>query len=323
MAVAGDMGPRLAVVFHLPKGSEADWRGRRQFALYDRIETMVRAAGGEVAVLARAPEAIASGLHDGDGRVHIVENGNQRRPGFLNATLAYIPPYWHLDAQGVLADSAIAARVFVPGAVDRRAAARHFEGLRRRLLVRRVSRYQQRKDVEVLPQGAIAVFLQGRLPHQRGTAHCEPAALLRAVLHGAGGRPVLVKPHPLEVWRDLRAVLELQMEGHDLISTDANIHDILASSVATVSFNSAVALEGFLHRKPAILFGRADFHQFCETVQAPDDFAAALARGLQRRHGYEKFLYWYFAQNCLSLKARDLEARVLAILGAARAEVLP
>ena len=312
----------LAVMFHLPKGSEADWRGRRQFALYDRIEAIVLAKGGTVAVMARHPEAIAAGQHDGDGRVHIVENGNQRRPGFLNATLAYIPPYWHLDAQGVLADSAIASRSFDPATVAQAPAKRHFVALHARLVDRRRSRYRQRLDTETLPAGAIAVFLQGRLPHQRGTAHCEPADLLRAVAKGAGGRPVLVKPHPLEVWRDLQAVLALQIEGYDLISTDANIHDILASSVATVSFNSAVALEGFLHRKPAILFGRADFHQFCETVSAPDDFAAALARGLQRRHGYEKFLYWYFAQNCLSLKARDFEARVMASLDAAQAEVL-
>jgi hypothetical protein len=312
----------LAVTFHLPKGSEANWRGRRQFALYDRIEAIVLAKGGTVAVVARHPEAIAAGEHDGDGRVHIVENGNQRRPGFLNATLAYIPPYWHLDAMGVLADSAIAARSFDPATVAQAPAKRHFAALHARLVDRRRSRYRQREDTETLPAGAIAVFLQGRLPHQRGTAHCEPADLLRAVAKGAGGRPVLVKPHPLEVWRDLQAVLALQIEGYDLISTDANIHDILASSVATVSFNSAVALEGFLHRKPAILFGRADFHQFCETVSAPDDFPAALARGLQRRHGYEKFLYWYFAQNCLSLKAQDFEAQVLSRLDAAQAEIL-
>lgn len=312
------------VVFHLPKGSEDAWRGRRQFALYDRIEAIVLSLDGAVTAVARDPCAINEGRFDGEGCVHIVENGAVRRPGFLNATLAYIPPYWHLDARGVLAESSIAGRNYDPGEVNRALANRHFDALRAKLVDKRVSRYSQRKDSENLPAGGIAVFLQGRFPHQRGTAYCTPVDLLRAVAKGAGGRPVLVKPHPLEVWRDLQAVLELQMEGYDLISTDANIHDILASCAATVSFNSAVALEGFLHKKPAILFGRADFHHFCDTVIQPDDFEATLARALTRKRGHEKFLYWYFAKNCLSLhprSARDFDARVQACLAQAQSEI--
>ena len=49
--------------------------------------------------------------------------------------------------------------------------------------------------------------------------------------------------------------------------SDANVHDILKACRATVSINSSVALEGFLHRKPAVLFGLADFHHFAGRVE--------------------------------------------------------
>lgn len=122
------------------------------------------------------------------------------------------------------------------------------------------------------------MFLQGPQPALRGAAHCSAEAMLRAVLDGAGGRPVVIKPHPLVPETGLAAIEALAREGRAMTVTGANIHDILARAAVTVSINSAVALEGFLHGRPAILFGRSDFHPLAETVTNPDDFPALEAQ---------------------------------------------
>jgi hypothetical protein len=309
----------MDLVFHLPQKSFDDWRGKNRFSLYEQLEEIAVSLNGTVKVIKLDTEGIVTGTHD-DGCVHIVENGNVQRPRFLNATLAYIPPYWHLDPQGVLAASSISARLFDIDLVPWRPAKRHFDGLHDRLVKKRHSRYAQKTTVEALPEGMIAVFLQGRLPHERGLTYCTSEEMLRIVAQHSGGRKIVVKPHPRVPWHDLQSIMKVQAEGFDLISTDANIHDILAKCSATVSFSSAVALEGFLHKKPAILFGKSDFHHFCETVTDPSDFPDALTRALCKKHGYEKFLYWYFGENCLSVKSQQFASQALKILALAQSQ---
>lgn len=109
----------------------------------------------------------------------------------------------------------------------------------------------------------------------------------------------------------------MRAAGFNLIESAANVHDILARAAVTVSVNSAAALEGFLHGTPAILFGQADFQQFCETVLHPDDFPAALHKALTTKRDYAAALYWYFGQQCLHLDAPDFEARLWATFAAA------
>lgn len=300
------------VVFHLPPDRVRDYRKFAHLALYARIEDVISPRGGIVRAVPHQDRALPVPQ---DGNLHIVENGFSQGPGMLNATLAYIAPYWHLDPQGVLARSSINARKFDPGRVEVKPAMRFFRDMRERLVAPRRSRYAQQPQVSDLPKGAIAVFLQGRLPHTRGTTHCSTADMLRAVALGAGGRPVLVKPHPHPGARrhDVRDILTVQDEGLNLIPTDANVHDILAACAVTVSFNSAVALEGFLHRKPAILFGQSDFHHWADPVTAPDQFPRVLGHALARRGGYAQFLDWYFNQNCLNIDAANFPARLLRI----------
>jgi hypothetical protein len=107
-------------------------------------------------------------------------------------------------------------------------------------------------------------------------------------------------------------------EGLAITVTLANVHDMIRDAVCTVSFNSAVALEGFLHRKPAILFGPSDFHHFAETVRDPADFTNALTRCLARAPGgYAQYLFWYLAMQCLNLHWPAFEGRVEAIFATA------
>lgn len=314
--------PDARVVFHLPAKHLADWRSTRHLRLFGRLAEVLEKAGGTVTVADRRDrpfeggEGAAAAYADGD--LHILDTGRVQGPGVLNASMAYLPPYWHLDPAGIQAESSIGAMTYSPGTIPLDRAMAFFGKLRKRWADERVSRRAQTMAKMPLPKDSIAVFLQGEFPQERGLTHCPPEAMLRAVAAGSGGRPVLVKPHPLAMEADLALIGALVKDGVPIVPTLANVHDILATCVATVSYNSAVALEGFLHRKPAILFGRADFHHISETVTDPADFPAALDRALARHQGgYAKYLLWYFHRNCLNADGAAFPQKALRILDAA------
>ncbi len=301
------------VVLHLPARMVAAMGGAKPPLLYSRIRACLAARGVGVALV----EGFDSSAWREDGDLHIVENGRGQRPGVLNAATAYLEGFFHVDPLGIQAASRIAALRYDPAAVEDATAQAYLAALQQRFAVPRRSRYKQVHAVSDLPQGAIAVFLQGPAPQRNGQAYCSFAAMLEAVCAGAGGRPVLVKPHPLKPELGDEIIAAVQAKGFAPMATGANVHDILAVCVATVSINSATALEGFLHGKPAVLFGRSDFHAFVETVRAPGEFSAALARALANPPEYAKALTWYFGQHCLDIHADNFDARLLAIFAEA------
>ncbi|MFM2390208.1 MAG: hypothetical protein RLZZ437_1763 [Pseudomonadota bacterium] len=310
---------KAKLIFHVP-GQYLDTH--HYLALFRRLDEVFRPRGAVIEVRDRrsGPRDSAPGAaaHYDDGDLHIVDMGRIRGPGILNAAISYIPPYWHLDPLGVQAESSIGAKTYDARKVDYGVAGPFYEAMRADLAAARKSRRDQMDRVTEFAPGAIAVFLQGLRPLQQGLAYCTPLELLRAVCKGAGGRQVIVKPHPLAAEEDAEVIDEALAEGLPMTVTMANVHDIIAGSVCTVSFNSAVALEGFLHRKPAILFGQSDFHHICETVREPGAFSGALARVLAREPGgYAQFMFWYLGMNCLHLYGPAFEARVMAIFEAA------
>jgi hypothetical protein len=182
--------------------------------------------------------------------------------------------------------------------------------------VPRLSRYGQPTQVIAVPQGCIAVFLQGPAPFHRKLAYMSSAEMVRAVAQGAGGRPVVVKPHPLKREMGVAVIEAAQDEGFDIRTTEANVHDILAACAVTVSVNSAASIEGFLHGKPGILFGQSDFAQFMYTVRRPEAFAGMLEAALSERIDYAAALTWYFRGQCLWLDAPDFPQRLLQAFAA-------
>jgi len=301
------------VVLHLPEDYHDRFRRAPHLALYARVAEVIEARGGEVVLRGRGKRLFERAAVAGDGDLHLVENGRAWGPGWLNGALAYLPGYWHLDPAGVLAESSIAGRVYDPEAIPADEAAAFLAGLRARFVAPRISRYGQKKASEDVPEGAIVVFLQGPIPERRGQAHLSTREMLRAVADGAAGRPVVVKAHPLKPEVGLAAIAEVQAEGHALQVSDANVHDLLAGCAVTVSINSAASIEGLMHGKPAILFGRADFAALAETVTHRDGFSAALDRALMRRIDGARALTWYFDRNCLWLEAPDFAERMLAV----------
>ena len=299
-----------------------DFRTKPHLKLYARLDAELTARGAKIRVIRRNKDLMRPGNEAArsldPNNLHIIEGGAAQGSGILNAAISYIQPFWHLDPKGILARSSIAKQPFDPATVNPKAAERTFARLHRRLVARRASRYsQQNLPVQNLPEGCIAVFLQAHYPQDQGTAHCTTEELLCAVTQGANGRPIIAKPHPInDPQPDLDLIARFATQGHDIRATDANVHDILQSCCATVSFNSAVALEGFLHHKPAILFGQSDFHHAATTLYSPADFSAALETALHTEKDHKAFLHWYFSQ-CLSTNAPDFTAKCIDIFNQA------
>lgn len=306
------------ILFHLPARYMGSYARTMHLGIFARIAETLGPLGAQISVHDRRERDFEGGRRAAadyaDGHLHIIENGRVRAPGVLNAALSYIQPYFHLDPRGVLAESSIAQRAYDPASLPAGSAGAFLEQMRQRLVIPRKSRHQQSEAVQAVPPGCLAVFLQGQWTLNRGLAFVPPHEMLRAVAIGAQGRAVLAKPHPLALEHDLAAIAQVQAEGFDVQPSTANLHDILAACAATVSFNSAVALEGYLHGKPTVLFGPSDFHHIADTVRDPSEFPAALARALTRDPGgYARYMQWYFSRQCLNIRGAQFVPRVLRI----------
>ncbi len=90
----------------------------------------------------------------------------------------------------------------------------------------------------------------------------------------------------------------------------ANIHDILAAAGRVVTINSAVGIEAYLHRKPVILCGKADFHHIADIATSPQKLRSLLQSEPPGRV-YAKYLYWYFSLNCINAGKQTVARQIL------------
>lgn len=314
--------PPPAIVLHLPETAPPDLSGRH-LRLYRVIRDLARAEGIALQIRPRADDLTratrqVSDDRFADGNLHIIDDRSIRAAGVLNAGVAYFWEFWHLDPLGTKALSSIGALEYEPGSMPFARAKSFFDTQRARMVDRRLSKYGQKAESTALPKGALAVFLQGEYPIKQAVTTYDDLAMLDAVLAQAGDRPIVVKPHPLVKNPFTLAELHARLHGDTRVTlTDANVHDILKDCAATVSINSTVALEGFLHRRPAVLFGQSDFHHFAGRVHQPEDFPAVLEAQLARKGGYAQYLAWYFLRHCLRLGTPGLEAAIWARFAAA------
>lgn len=306
-----------SIVFHLPGRFLENYATCPHLQLQAYIHGLVTKRGGTIEVRRHderchdPKETDWSDLFEPD-KLHLVENGMVQCAGVLNTALAYLPPFYHLDAEGALANGSAASTSNGMANVDPEKTHLFWQNLQSRFVATRISRYSHPKQFERIPEGCIAIFLQGDNSQRWGTAHCDTEAMIRAVAKNSNGRPVVVKAHPVSNGEnDRKLILKLLSEGLDLFLTEANIHDILSKCEVTVSFNSAVAIEGFFYNKPAILFGRSDFHHCCETVSDPKNFSEALSRALTSSWNYPAYLYWYFTTFCFSLNDPEVDNAIM------------
>lgn len=239
-----------------------------------------------------------------DDWFHIFNHGHIRHDRALNSAIAYVYPFWHVDPLGVRARASIGDMKFRAGRVDSEKARKFFGRLRRRLVDARISRYPQEEAHTQMPEDAVAVFFQDDSSHADETGYMDRWTMLETVLKNWEGA-VVVKPHPKDHDSMVGDRLEAMQKVYpDLHVTTANIHDILAQCERVVTINSAVGIEAYLHRKPVILCGQADYHHIADVAKTPEKLEVLLEQE-PRGRVFAKYLYWYFGLQCLDANRRD------------------
>jgi hypothetical protein len=305
------------IVLHLTVDALENWRSAARFEFYRRLELMAELSGVELlAVRAKKTKGTASPEME-DGNLHIVHGGSINGLGCLNASMAYLPGFWHVNPVGTLADSPASLDVFNPDEVKRRSADVFYEKLQQKFVLARNSRYRQKKSKTELPQNSVAVVLQGRHPYANRQNHMTMEDMIYEVLTATESEVVVVKPHPLETEFGLQAVKKFGTYQSRLVVTDANIHDLLSAARVVVSVNSSVTFEGFMHSKPSLLFGRCDFPSLVNTVRAQGEFASAYEDSLRVCWDYPKMLYWYFKKHTVAVRSRKMKSYLSKQINAA------
>jgi Capsule polysaccharide biosynthesis protein len=306
---------KVPIVFHLAAGALRDPASMAPF--YQKLIGGLAARGADLRQVLHDRAVLADQVAR-DEAFHIVDHGGVRHDRVLNCGVAYVYPFWHMDPWGIRAFSSIAAMEFDASSVDPVQARGFADRLRNRLIGKRASRYEQPGAVTVIPQGCIAVFLQSETHRLVGeTCHLTLRQMVDAVVARDDPRPIVIKPHPRDfddaTHRMLRA---LARRDQRVTVTSANIHDILSAADVVVTINSAVGIEAMVHRKPVVLCGQADFHHCAVTVREPGALDQAIASARHQDWPHDAYLYWYFAQRCLSATSPtlidDLLARIRA-----------
>lgn len=295
------------IVLHLTQDGLQHWRSATRFEFYRRLAEIANRSGVEITQTRALKTKGIVPTELEDGNLNIVHGGSVKGRGWLNASMAYLPGYWHVNPEGTLADSPARRSIFEPESVKPRAARRFYNQLQAQFSNERRSRYWQKTERTELPSGSIAIVLQGRHPYANRQSHMPMEEMIGEVLSISRSEPIVLKPHPLEIDFGMEAIKRLDRHRHRFVITDANIHDVLSAARVVVSVNSSATFEGFMHRKPSILFGRCDFPTLVNTVQKSGEFRSAHDRSMQTDWDYPKMLYWYFKNHTVAVRSRKLE----------------
>lgn len=300
------MAPEIKI--HLPRAMlETVSHNPKQF--YRRLERGLQERGYR----ARLEERRALNLppEPDDGHFYFIHQATHEQANVLNTGLAYVFPFWYADPKGIYGESSVVDATFEPSDFGDEAttfAAR----LRDRLAGGRVSRYDQPKEVTRFDGKHVAVFLQGDSDILARSTYLHGRQIMREAVDWADGRPVVIKPHPKGISRHDKRVLDALVARHPNVTvTDANVHDILASAMVTVSISSAVALEGMIHGVPAVLCGKSDLHHCAVTARTREEVAPAIDQTLAHNWPFDAFLYWFLQVQMINAGTEGMIDRVL------------
>ena len=137
--------------------------------------------------------------------------------------------------------------------------------------------------------------------------------MLRATLKADTRRLIHVSLHPKEKYSELElsALGELIKQQPRLILQSGDSAGLVAGCDYVVTQNSALALDGYFHRKPAILFAAIDFHHIAANVSelgVEKAFTSILTKGAE----FDQCLYWFLQVRSINAGRDDAEAKILS-----------
>lgn len=215
---------------------------------------------------------------------------------------AYHYPFWQIEPVQQRWRFAVARARHDPEAVDPGAARAFADRLRARVLPGPAPR---RGDTVLVP-------LQGHIRRCRSFQTMSPADMLEAV--AATGRPTVATLHPREAYDAAdHAALDRLAARHPNLRIGGDTMRLLRDCTFVATQNSAVAFDGYLLGKPAVLFAQIDFHHIALNVS---ELGAeeALARAASHAPDFDRYLFWFLQQNAINATRPDAGARILAAM---------
>lgn len=264
------------------------------------LERTVRAQGWAVAFEPAGPAAHDNPPPPGD--YALLHMKRPVHPRTLTLRRAYHYPFWAIEPVAERWRFAVARAEFDPAAVDGDAAAAFVRRLRARVL----------PGPPPVRGDRVLVPLQGHLRRTRSFQTLSPVEMLDTVCRT--GRPVTATLHPRERHdaQDDAALAALAARHPNLVlggDTGALLRD--CAFVATE--NSAVAFDGMILGKPAVLFAQIDFHHAALNV-AELGADAALAAADGPAPDLDRYLYWFLKRMSIDAQAPDAGDRILVAL---------
>jgi len=214
-------------------------------------------------------------------------------PRALTTRLAYLYPFWRIEASAKRWEWSIARERYDPGMIDRAAAQRFWDRRRRQ-------HFGHHAD-KITRDGYVYVPLQGRLLDRRSFQTVSPIDMLGETLAHSGDRRVIAALHPNEIYDHAeRAALDTLAGANPRLSVVKRpMEPLLRGCDYVVTQNSLVALMGYFLEKPAILFAQIDFHHIALNV-ALLGIERAFARVADHRPDFAGYLYWFLKQTTIN-----------------------
>ncbi len=240
---------------------------------------------------------------EGHSLSHMVEPPNKN--GLLFRRV-YQYPFWQIEAVAERWRWDVARAAFDPQDASADAA--------------RFYRFWQKRLFGDAPQtasreGFILVPLQGHLSRQRSFQTCSPLEMIKHCLVHNPGQSVIATLHPKESYSadDLAGLDALVREFPELTVTRGRMEAYLRTCDFVVTQNSGVAFSGFFFGKPALLFGKIDFHHI--TIRAdPDALGESFARVRAHAPDYDKYIWWFWQDQSINAGRADAEQKIAARL---------
>ena len=297
-SLPGMSGPTTLRV-HLEPAMLADARAGR-FNFLSVLRRAVEAAGWRVEWCPTGPAArAAAALRAGHALFHMEPPTHARALTFRRA---YHYPFWRIEPVAQRWRFAVARAAFDPGTVDPDRARDFAARLRARVLPGPAPR----RD------GPILVPLQGHLGRCRSFQTMSPIEMLGHVART--GRPVVATLHPRETLApDDLAALQRLAARHPNLRLGGRTADLLRDCAFVATQNSAVAFDGYLLGKPAVLFAQIDFHHIALNVARMDP-EAALEAADHHAPDFDRYLWWFLQENAINATSPDAPGQILAAM---------
>lgn len=225
----------------------------------------------------------------------------------LTMRRVYYFPFWQIENSAKRWEWEVAETDFQPSEVDRAVANSFVTQWRSRLFEDWVSNNNQ---------GFIYMPLQGKLLEQRSFQACSPIEMIRQTLEYGPKKPIIATLHPGENYtaEEFEALAELVEEHPELaVYENKEPKDLLPECDCVVTQNSAVAFAGYFWNKPAVLFGKIDFHHIALNVDRMGVKEAF--KGLAgHKPEFNKYIYWFLQIMSINAGRPEAEEKILEIL---------